>query len=180
MKLLVHACCRHCLEIFDYNFKQIYPQQTYTVLFFNPNIHPQTEYLRRMQDVKIFCKEHNHVEFLGADYLVKKWEDLIIKKSKEPYIVPKNIRCPLCYAFRLRYLVNQAIEREYTHIYTTMLTSNYQDKQTITRILKGLTQNTPIRILDMPKFKQIKTIGFYKQNYCGCVFSLIEKMWGRE
>jgi|GEM_PF-4241055 len=240
MSVLLHVCCRNCLEIFDLKYRELCRDSrcTYTVFFYNPNIHPESEWLRRLKEVKQFCRA-NKLKFIGSDHDKSLWIRNV-NPEKRMYL-PQLERCPNCYDLRLKKLIEKAREIGAKVLYTTMLVSPYQsrkfiklrllelidavnsEKETLklgdkqSRVFKEGVDNGSflknlsmelnnklsksaglkveqeqlrdnllakeeedkkdrLSILEMPEeYEYRKLKGFYKQSYCGCVFSLTEK-----
>lgn len=142
MKLLIHACCADCLlHLFESFDKLRTIGDGIGVYYYNPNIHPQSEYF----------------EAVG-------------KNTK------KELRCPKCWQLRLNSAFLYAKENGYMAVTTTMLSSSYLDRELITRMGQKMAEKYKLKFLVPIKSKcDLKTRGFYKQNYCGCIFSLNER-----
>lgn len=177
--LLLHVCCRDCVEhvldafINEYNT---------TIFWYNPNIHPESEWLRRFRDVKAFCREKK-LKLISSDYGIMDW-----KLSQEVYsrisfnendvnllFQKRFLRCEKCYYLRLEKLVDLAIKKGYFAISTTMLNSTYQSIGMIDNLLTKLCSVNHLCVVKLKEDKDSIKKGFYKQNYCGCIYSLIEK-----
>jgi predicted adenine nucleotide alpha hydrolase (AANH) superfamily ATPase len=137
--------------------------------FDNDNIHPRTEYLERLNSVKRFAKDNNF-SLIITDWSPKKWFRAIGNKEENK----DDRRCKLCWRHRLSKTVEYAKKNKFNFFSTTLLTSHYQDKNVIEKIGQEFeTKNLKFYI--PKKFIDIKTSGFYKQNYCGCVYSLKDR-----
>ena len=166
MKLLIHACCADCLLKFVDSIKtenkEILEIEVY---FYNPNIHPQSEYLARLKAIQNITEE-NKIKLVVPDWSPKEW----FKKIKGG-----NVRCEECWKLRLGKTFEYARKNNFEVVSTTLLTSHYQNKNKIEEIGKELEKEFGIKFLIPSKVSsELKTSGFYKQNYCGCCYSLVE------
>ncbi|MDP3731949.1 MAG: epoxyqueuosine reductase QueH [Candidatus Omnitrophota bacterium] len=172
MKLLLHTCCAPCL---------IYPLERLrekwfevTGLFYNPNIHPFTEYQNRKQAVENFIKSNN-IEVIYPEYNPAEFFQAVNLKEK-------NGRCSICWSLRLQITARTAKARGFTHFSTTLLVSPYQDQELLKRIGNEIASTEEIGFYYedfRPGFKEAhdlaKKQGMYCQNYCGCIYSEIER-----
>jgi len=172
--IVIHTCCADCLihlvEALEEE-KQISKETNLTILFYNPNIHPKTEYMERLNALKIVLKERysdRTIKLVVPDYKPKEYFKSIEGKSK---------RCLGCWEVRMNKAFEYAKENNIPYVTSTLLSSHYQDTQTIVDIAKKL-EDTNIHLI-LPKLEHEHSInkGFYKQNFCGCCFSLSEKLW---
>jgi hypothetical protein len=175
--LLVHVCCADCLlKLVEVVFPRIgLSQKSIQLFFYNPNIHPEQEHLARQKAVQKIAKD------LDLALTMQNWTPgdyfgaLCLKTSA---IIPdKSVRCPQCYKLRLDRTVAYASQNGFSSFTTTLLTSRYHDREKIITIgLKlGATHKVKFVPYEVPT-DCLKTSGFYKQNYEGCVFSLLERM----
>ena len=187
MKLLIHACCADCLLKFidsiESENKEVFGIEIY---FYNPNIHPRSEYLARLKAIKKISEE-NKIKLIVADWSPREWfggtnlspdkPGSLLNKERS---LKKEIRCLKCWEVRLRKTFEYAKDKGFDKVSSTLLTSHYQDNKTIEKIAKELEGEYKIKFL-VPKnvSKDLKTTGFYKQNYCGCCYSLVEA-WGEK
>jgi predicted adenine nucleotide alpha hydrolase (AANH) superfamily ATPase len=89
---------------------------------------------------------------------------------------PKHERCPRCWELRLKKTAEYAKRNGYEAFSSTLVTSQYQDSETIKKIALKIAQDNQIEFI-VPEANccELKTKGFYKQNFCGCVYSLKER-----
>jgi predicted adenine nucleotide alpha hydrolase (AANH) superfamily ATPase len=163
MKVLVHTCCADCLLKMVDSLKN--ETTEITAYFYNPNIHPRAEYLSRLKAVKQISEE-NKIKLVVADWSPKEWFKEVKGGSK---------RCEGCWNLRLRKTFEYASKNNFEVVATTLLSSHYQNKDKIYKLGKGLEDEFKIKFLIPEKIsRDLKTTGFYKQNYCGCCYSLVE------
>lgn len=174
MNVLLHICCAPCA---------IYPveelkREGHRVegFFYNPNVHPYSEYLKRRDEAKR-CSKDAGIDLLPSDYDIEVYFQRIVYNE-----APKN-RCPVCWWFRMEKTAKLAREKGFDAFTTTLLGSPYQDVDIIKRISEDVAKEcgTNFYYRDFrPGFKKAhetaRSKGIYCQNYCGCVFSEKERL----
>ncbi len=175
-KLLLHACCAPCATSVIERLKQKYELE---VFFYNPNIHPKSEYLLRLDEIKRLCKYHGIGLTVGS-YEVERWFK-ITKVYKDELEGGK--RCTLCYALRLNETAKEAKRRGFDFFTTTLSVSPLKDYNRIKRIGEKIALKFGLEFEDSDFKKRdgfkrsvelSKMFGFYRQEYCGCVYSDLE------
>ena len=173
MKLLVHTCCAPCaIEAVDRSKKDGFKV---TGFFYNPNIHPESEYNKRKDEsLKYFDSEG--LELIEGDYESQSF----FTKVKENQIPPK--RCLICWEMRLNKTSTFAKEKGFDSFTTTLLGSPYQNHKALKGICERLSDEKKIKFYykDFREgFKKAHNLarekGIYCQKYCGCVFSMVER-----
>jgi predicted adenine nucleotide alpha hydrolase (AANH) superfamily ATPase len=188
--MLIHTCCADCFLKF-YQALSKKQQADCQIFFYNPNIYPREEYNARLLAVKKVVKSLNRdIKIIVANYLPQQYFQALKKLNinrenheiKQPQnhftVIPASKRCPICWKLRLRALFDKAKEKDISQVSSTLFSSNYQDLAKIKVIADRLSTEYQIDFY-LPKIgktdrDQINK-GFYKQNYCGCLYSLIEK-----
>ena len=176
-KLLLHACCGPCssyvLEYLSNNFE-------ITVLFYNPNIYPEEEYLKRKNELLKLIKLMNksNISYEDIDYLSNEYDEKIINLENEP---EGGKRCYECIYLRLQKTAILAKEGSFEYFCTTLTVSPHKNAEMINRIGEELSKEYDIKYLysDFKKnegFKKSiensKKYDLYRQNYCGCKYSM--------
>jgi predicted adenine nucleotide alpha hydrolase (AANH) superfamily ATPase len=166
MKLLLHACCADCILKFVDSIKEDYSEiDEIVAYFYNPNIQPRSEYLARLKAIQKVAEE-NKINLIIPDWSPKEYFEKI--KSKEK-------RCEKCWNLRLEKTFEYAADKKFDLVSSTLITSHYQNSEKIKEIAGELEKKYKIKFLVPKKIsKDLKTKGFYKQNYCGCAYSLVE------
>ena len=171
MKLLLHACCGPCA---------CYPTEKLTgdgvdfsILYFNPNIHPYKEFKQRLSTLREFCEKKEYDLIINKSYPL---EDCVRGMLHEYEV--GSVRCAYCYRVRLRYAAQFAKEHGYDAFSTTLLVSPYQKHELIKREAEAAAQEfgVPFFYEDWRTGYQRGVdisleLGLYRQQYCGCVFS---------
>lgn len=175
MKLLLHICCAPCL---------IYPLKTLRQhghevngCFYNPNIHPSTEYQKRLQTLAPYARQQRLEVLWPEDYAMEAFLRAVVFREAD--------RCRACYQLRLRYVAKTARERGFDGFTTTMLTSRYQKHQWISEVAEELAGEYGV-LFHYQDFRDgwsegvraSKEAGMYRQPYCGCIYSEKER-YGR-
>lgn len=173
-EIVIHTCCADCLLnyiTFLEEENQIDKDTKLFLFFYNPNIHPRSEYLERLkafqQVVETDLKDRN-TKIVIPDYRPKEYFEEIIGKGN---------RCESCWQLRLSKTFEYARNNNIENVSSTLLSSHYQDKDTIIKIGKLLEDNSTHFIYPENPHEQQKHGGFYKQNFCGCCYSLTERLW---
>ncbi|MCA8838390.1 MAG: epoxyqueuosine reductase QueH [Gammaproteobacteria bacterium] len=175
-KLLLHSCCAPCAgEVME---TLLFNKVKFSVLFYNPNIHPQKEYLLRKNENIDFARHHG-VEFIDADYDTKNWFARTDGMENEP---ERGARCTVCFDMRFEYTARYAQRNGYSHYSSSLGISRWKDMSQINESGVRVAQSFPpvhywtynwrkrggaSRMIEISKRE-----GFYQQEYCGCVYSL--------
>lgn len=177
-KFLLHTCCAPCSIAIVEELKDKFDL---TVFFYNPNIFPEEEYLKRKSEVIKVCLNWN-VKMVDKDYEHEKWRQEIKGLEAEPEM---GGRCHVCFKFRLAEAVRYAAENKFD-IFGTSLTSGRNKKaQIINPIAQFLADQFKIKFYDEDwkkggrqerGRKLVTEQGIYRQNYCGCEFSLRDRI----
>jgi len=166
MKLLIHACCADCLLKMVESIKEENRFKEIVVYYYNPNIHPRSEYQSRLKAMKLMIGDS---KMIIPDWRPSEYFGVIKNKEKEK-------RCIDCWKLRLEETAKFAKKNEFDGFTSTLLTSEYQKTDTIEKIGKEIGKKYKIEFLIPKKVcKNLETKGFYKQVFCGCCYSLAEK-----
>jgi len=172
-KILLHCCCAPCsLSV----VKSLRDENLEPELFwYNPNIHPYTEYNERLACLKNFAQNEN-LQLLNAN------EEYGLRFFLKETALDLENRCMQCYRMRLEKTASFAASNGYDSFSTTLLISPYQDHDCIRRIGEELAQKYNIAFFykDFREFfregqAQAREQKFYMQKYCGCIFSEEER-----
>lgn len=171
--LLVHACCGPCaITVFQGLLGR---GVGIAGFFYNPNIHPLTEYLRR-RDALAQVGQRLGVDMAFAD---AEYDPALFLRQAA---FREKDRCRTCYGLRLDRAARQAREGGFEGFTTTLLYSKYQDHQAIRAAGEAAAKahGTPFHYEDFrPGWEEgirlSKEWGLYRQPYCGCIFSEFER-----
>jgi predicted adenine nucleotide alpha hydrolase (AANH) superfamily ATPase len=172
MKLLLHTCCAPCLvKCIDHLAEEdIRP----ALFWYNPNIHPYTEYRSRRDTLVKFAADAG-LELISNDtYGLRSFIHNMPEDSTK--------RCVYCYRLRLEKTAARAAEEHYNYFSTTLLISPYQNHDLIRQIGEEMGEAYGIKFLYRdfrPLFRagqgKARELGLYMQKYCGCIFSEEER-----
>jgi len=181
MKLLLHACCADCALKFLESAKTENIETT--IYYYNPNIHPRAEYLTRLLALrKVVEKKANIIvpDWRPRDYFNRINPSPLGKLGVSPFDngdpVGKPNRCIKCWNLRLEATAKYAAENNFEVFSSTLVTSEYQNQEKIEKIANKLAEKYKIKFWKPKEMCcDLKTSGFYKQFFCGCVYSLRER-----
>lgn len=172
-KLLLHSCCGPCSTAVIERLKDYFD---ITVLYYNPNIEPYEEYLKRKKEQIRLLSELN-IKHMDIDYLNEEYRNKVVGYEKEP---ENGDRCHICYRLRLEKTAKLAKENNFDYFATTLTVSPYKNAKVINEIGLNLQNKYNIKYL-LSDFKKedgykrsielSKKYELYRQDYCGCLFS---------
>ena len=168
MTTLMHICCAPCANRPIARLRE--EGIAVTGFWYNPNIHPYTEYQARKRTLEGYARE------IGMELIVGGTYDL------RPFItaVAGDIdgRCAYCYRVRMEAAARYAAENGFDSFTTSLLISPYQDHQGIAAAAREMGERYGVEFLYRdfrPLFQEgqqfAREHGFYMQKYCGCIFS---------
>ncbi len=175
-RVLLHSCCAPCSgEVIEAIAASGIGME---IFFYNPNIHPREEYeLRKSENIRF--AEKLGIPFVDADYDTENWFQRVKGLEWEP---ERGARCTLCFDMRFERTALYAHERGYEVMTSCLGISRWKNIDQINASgvraaarYPGLTYWTfnwrkkdgSQRMLEISKREH-----FYKQEYCGCVYSL--------
>ncbi len=179
--LLLHSCCAPCSS---YVLEYLSQYFAITVFYFNPNIYPEEEFHKRIDEQKKLISQMkfiNPVQFIGSDYSSERFYDTV--RGLED-IHEGGERCFACYKLRLDETAKLASDMDFDYFTTTLSISPYKNASKLNEISEELSEIYSVKVLpsDFKKrngYKRSVEIsaeyGLYRQNYCGCVFSMRER-----
>lgn len=190
-KLLLHTCCAPCsIVIID----ELKSQYDLTVFFYNPNIHPEEEYLKRKEQViklcdelgvkmvdedrqRVLCINDERQNVDNLDYGQDEWYEKVKGLEQEP---EGGARCVQCFSMRLKRSAEYGAQHGYD-IFATSLSSGRNKKALlINAIAERHAQDFGLAYLSgdwkkggrQEKGRQmVADRDIYRQDYCGCVYS---------
>ena len=168
MKMLIHICCAPCA---------IYPLRVLreegcevSGLYYNPNIHPYQEYRRRLEALEVFAGQEGLAVQRDDAYPMESFFRLAAFREEE--------RCRICYGLRLARTAAAALHGGFSAFTTTLLYSRYQKHDLIRQVAQEAAEHHGITFF-YRDFREgwsegvriSKTLGMYRQPYCGCIYS---------
>jgi predicted adenine nucleotide alpha hydrolase (AANH) superfamily ATPase len=177
-RVLLHSCCAVCSSR---ALERLSGKFSVTVLYYNPNIYPREEYEKRKSEQLRLIREAAYpraVDCLAPDY--DHGEFLSISAGLES-LPEGSERCERCFELRLRKAARTAAEGGYDFFATTLTVSPHKNAATINGVGEALARESGVGWLcaDFKKrdgylraTRLAELYGLYRQNYCGCEFSV--------
>ena len=176
--LFLHSCCAPCSS---YVLEYLSQYFRITLFYYNPNIYPQEEYDKRVaeQEKFISCLQTKHpIAFITGEYDDSRFYAITKGLEKEP---EGGLRCFACYELRMEEAAKIAKSEGFDYFATTLSISPLKNAQKINETGEKLGEKYKVKHLpsDFKKrggylrsIQLAKEYDLYRQNYCGCVFSL--------
>jgi predicted adenine nucleotide alpha hydrolase (AANH) superfamily ATPase len=175
--MLVHICCSVDSHFFLEKLQAEFPQEKLTGFFYDPNIHPYSEYQLRLLDVERSCKKLG-IELLEGEYDFQAWMDAVRGLEKEP---EKGARCEVCFDKRFITSAKKALEIGENKITTTLLVSPLKSQEQLKRVGDEFYAKHGVEFIAVDyrsgggtqdQSRVTKEEQLYRQDYCGCIYGL--------
>lgn len=175
--MLVHICCSVDSHYFLERVRDEFPDEKLIGFFYDPNIHPYSEYKLRLLDVQRSCKELG-IELIEGEYNFNGWLEAVKGLEDEP---EKGERCQICFDNRLSETVKVAQQLGEKRFTTTLLISPLKSQEMLKRSGEELQKESGVEFIFRDyrsnggvekQGKAVKENRLYRQNYCGCFFAL--------
>jgi len=175
--ILVHICCSVDSHFFLEKLQKDYPDEKLTGFFYDPNIHPYSEYQLRLLDVKRSCKRLG-IDLLEGEYDYENWLEAVRGLENEP---EKGARCEVCFDKRFSVSAQKALSLGETKITTTLLVSPLKSQEQLKRVGDEFYEKNGVEFIAVDyrsgggtqdQSQVTKKEQLYRQDYCGCIFGL--------
>ena len=175
--MLVHICCSVDSHFFIEKLQQEYPDEKLVGFFYDPNIHPYSEYRLRLLDVERSCKRLG-IELIEGPYDFENWMEAVRGLEKEP---EKGARCEVCFDRRFEVSAHKALELGESRMTTTLLVSPKKSQEQLIRAGEAFHATHGVEFVAFDYRKNGGTADqsrvsreqqLYRQDYCGCLFGL--------
>ncbi|MGB9618226.1 MAG: epoxyqueuosine reductase QueH [Desulfomonilaceae bacterium] len=174
MKILLHTCCAPCLVAPWTDLTS--EGHEVTPFFYNPNIHPYSEYLRRLDALESFTKDMGIAVLKSDDaHDMEEWFRRVTFRERH--------RCAACFDLRIRKTIETARSKGYDAFSTTLFYSRFQKHDLLKDVCETLAaeMGTPLfyrdwRVKWNEGVKRYRATGLYRQKYCGCIYSEKERL----
>ena len=179
-RILLHSCCGPCSTAV---IERLAPDYDITILYYNPNIYPEEEYLKRKQEqlryIDIYNGGHEEkIKFIDHDYDSETYLAAVqgLEQEREG-----GARCEKCFRLRLKETASIARQEGFDLFGTTLTVSPHKNSALISQVGLEIENEIGEKYLDANFKKQdgykrsvelAKENGLYRQNYCGCKFAL--------
>lgn len=180
-RLLLHSCCAPCSS---YVLEYLSEYFSVTVFYYNPNIFPAEEYEKRVkeQEALILRLPAKHrISFLEGPYEQERFYEMAKGLELEP---EGGERCFRCYHLRLLEAAQMARAGAFDYFTTTLSISPLKDAEKLNEIGEKLAREYGVAYLNSDFKKRngykrsielSREYGLYRQDYCGCVYSIRER-----
>jgi len=177
-KIILHVCCAPCAtavrEILDNGYEIEF-------FFSNSNIYPREEYDKRLAEVQKLADKFK-INLIIGDYDHDDWKKAIIGKENLP---ENSARCEICFKKRLEETAKLAKNKKENLFTTTLTISPHKNYNLINKIGLDIAKIFNVNFLDKDFKKNngyqrslelSKEFNLYRQNYCGCEYSINNKI----
>lgn len=173
--LLLHTCCAPCsAAVIEWLLKEAVQP---TLFFFNPNIYPEEEYNLRKRELLRYTSKLG-LECIDGDYDHAQWLQNVKGLENQP---ERGSRCMECFKLRLLKTAQQAHEKGFNQIATTLTSSRWKNPEQIAEAGNWAVAHYPNMLFWNKNWRKgglserrtilLQENGFYNQPYCGCEFS---------
>lgn len=171
MKILLLSCCAPCsCAVIE---KLAADGADFAVAFYNPNIRPQAEYVKRREENRRVCEKYG-VSFVEFEYDNERWCALTKGLENEP---ERGRRCDVCFEMRLRRVMEYAGENGFDAVASVLGASRWKDLAQVNRAAQRASAATGIPYVEIEarkggmqerRLQLVKDLELYNQRYCGC------------
>lgn len=180
-RLLLHSCCAPCSS---YVLEYLSEYFSITVFYYNPNIFPAEEYEKRVKEQEALIEKlpaKHRISFLEGPYEQERFFEMAKGLEKVP---EGGERCFRCYHLRLLEAAQMARAGGFDYFTTTLSISPLKNAHKLNEIGEKLAREYGVAYLNSDFKKRdgykrsielSKEYGLYRQDYCGCVYSLRER-----
>lgn len=175
--MLVHICCSVDSHFFLQRLQREYPHEKLIGFFYDPNIHPYSEYRLRLLDVERSCKKLG-IKLIEGEYDFEVWMEAVRGLENEP---EKGRRCEACFDKRFEVSVKKALELGEKSITTTLLVSPLKSQEQLKKSGETFFRHYGIEFIyfdyrtnggTQEQSRVSKEEQLYRQDYCGCIYGL--------
>lgn len=174
--LLLHSCCGPCSS---YVLSYLKEDFDITLVYYNPNIYPKSEYYKRYNEQKRLIKEmfNDEIKIMKCNYIPFVYYFKVFKNKKDK---EGGNRCHICYKLRMKKTCILAKKNHFDYFTTTLSVSPYKNSDVLNEMGKQIEKKYHVNYLEA-NFKKhdgykksieySKEYNLYRQNYCGCKYS---------
>ncbi len=176
MRILLHICCGPCATF--PTRRLLDEEHEITGFFYNPNLHPYTEFIKRLEAVKKFAEQTGLKVIYHDEYDLRGFLRQVVYREDE--------RCRFCYYMRLSRTAAVAKKGSFDAFTSTLLVSPHQKHELIKSVAEQVSREVgvPLYYEDFRQGYQegcelSREYDLYRQSYCGCIFSEYERYAGK-
>ena len=180
-RLLLHVCCAPCSS---YVLSILSKYFDIDIIYYNPNINTKEEYCKRLDELKRLLnivEYESKINIIDCNYNNRDFFNAVKGLEKE---VEGGKRCYECYKLRLDFIAQKAKKLGYEYFTTSLSISPYKNACWLNEIGINLEKKYGVKYL-VADFKKkngykisielSKKYNLYRQDYCGCIYSKIER-----
>lgn len=177
-RLLLHACCGPCATVC---VERLLPDYTVMLLWHNPNLYPLEEHERRLVAARQVA-EHFGVGMIEIPPDPADWLQTISSVEGWESQQEGGSRCKLCMALRIARTALEASQRGFDYFSTSLLVSPHKNAGVLRMMMGAAAEENPPAQAAAVDFRKrggfarsvqlSKQLGLYRQDYCGCQYSL--------
>lgn len=170
-KILLLSCCAPCsCAVIE---KMALEKRKFSVVFYNPNIIPYSEYQKRCEENERVCQQY-HIDFIELEYDNELWKKFTCGLENEP---ERGRRCSLCFYMRLQKVMAYALINGFDAVASVLGVSRWKDLDQVNRMADLAAKRTgcPYILIEGRKggmqqrrSELIRSLALYNQTYCGC------------
>ena len=177
-KILLLSCCGPCSCAVIKTLAE--QDKDFAVVFYNPNIRPYEEYVKRRDENERVCRCFG-IEFIELEYDNGRWCALTKGLENEP---ERGKRCSICFYMRLKRAMEYAKEHNYAAVASVLGVSRWKNLSQVNEAAYRAAADTGFKYVEIEGRKNgmqelrgqlIKELNLYNQNYCGCKPQVTEK-----
>lgn len=181
-KVLLHVCCAPCST---YCIERLLEDYEVILFYSDSNIWPKEEYERRLGEARKIAKAYG-LELIEDSYDNEAWMEHVRGLENEP---ERGARCRKCFEFNLGRAAGYAKSHGLGQVTTTLTVAPHKDSKTVFEIGRKVAEEAGISFLEIDFKKQdgfrhslelSDKHNLYRQNYCGCRYSIREEDRGRK
>jgi predicted adenine nucleotide alpha hydrolase (AANH) superfamily ATPase len=175
--MVVHLCCSVDAGYFLKRLQEDFPEEKLIGYFYDPNIHPYSEFKLRSLDTERICKNLG-VEYVEGEYDYESWLKAVKGKESEP---EKGVRCSVCFDHSLEATAKYAQKIGDNKITTSLLMSPMKSQEQLSSVGKVIKRKYGIDFY-APDYRKkggtqaqqqfAKDTQMYRQDYCGCLYGI--------
>ena len=161
-------------------YKHLSEKNKIVVFWYNPNIQPYREYIRRLKAFREYTSRIGAEVIEDNSYPLEEW----LFKASILSMKSNILRCRFCYGDRLYRAAITARKISADYFSTTLLLAPYQKHELVREIGEKIGKRVGVKFYyeDMRKWfdeseEMARKAGIYRQGYCGCVFSEADRYW---
>ncbi|WP_457564528.1 epoxyqueuosine reductase QueH [Caminibacter sp.] len=183
--MIAHLCCSVDAGYFLKRLKEDFPDEKIIGFFYDPNIHPYSEFKLRSLDTKRICEKLG-IEYVEGEYNYEEWLKAVKGLESEP---EKGSRCSVCFDFSLEEAARFAKKVGDSKVTTSLLMSPMKSHEQLNSIGKVIKRKYGIEFVNVDyrkkggtqeQQKYARENQMYRQDYCGCLYGIWQQKQNQE